>query len=122
MEVCCSFLLRIGNIFDKVEEEIVTHILFSYFFFLKIVPMAYNVEEYGKTRQATNDNIIGHMCYACWIAKDSDIPLQYVMLTAIPRQELLHQIASLFHLYLHCFSCCNYEHENDIQYLLEGIQ
>jgi hypothetical protein len=30
------------------------------------------VEEYGKTRKATNDNIIGRMWYAFWIANDSD--------------------------------------------------
>jgi len=94
VEVCCSFLLRMGNVSDKIVEEIITQTLF----FRNSSRWQYNVEECCKTSQATNGNIIGHMCYACWIAKDSDAPLDYVMLTAIPRQELLHQIASLFHL------------------------
>jgi len=30
------------------------------------------VEEYGRTRQAMEDNIIWHMRCACWIAKATD--------------------------------------------------
>jgi hypothetical protein len=86
-----------GNVSDKVVEEIITHILFSYFFW-KSSRLRDNVEEYGKDRQATNDNILGSMCYACRIPKGSYTTSEYVMLTAISRQELLHQIASRFRL------------------------
>jgi hypothetical protein len=42
-------------------------------FFPKIVPFLDNVEKYGRFRQATDDNIIRRMRFACWGNKATDI-------------------------------------------------
>jgi hypothetical protein len=51
----------------KVVEKVKTHILCSIHFSQKCHLWG-NVEEYGKARLATDDNII-HICFACWITK-----------------------------------------------------
>jgi hypothetical protein len=38
------------------------------------------VEKYGRARQATDDNIIRRMRFACWITKATDTHSQYVIL------------------------------------------
>jgi hypothetical protein len=40
------------------------------------------VEIYGTARQATDDNIIRRMRFACWITKTTDIHSEYVILIA----------------------------------------
>jgi hypothetical protein len=51
------------NVSDKIVEKIKTHLMFSNFFSENCA--VYNVEEYGRARQATDDNIIQHMRFAC---------------------------------------------------------
>jgi hypothetical protein len=34
----------------------------------------------GTSRQATDDFIIQHMCFTCWITKSTDMHLEYVIL------------------------------------------
>jgi len=36
--------------------------------------------------QATDDNMIRHMCFAWWITKAADTHAEYVTLIAFPRQ------------------------------------
>jgi hypothetical protein len=62
------------------------------------------VEKYGIARQATNDNIIQGMCFACWIAKATDTQSEYV-LSAFPWQQWFHEPASMLHLLIHRMSC-----------------
>ena len=71
------------------------------------------VENYGTARRTTEDNIIRCMRIACWINKATDTHSEYVLLIAFPRQQLLHQHASLlsytytllvFYLFK-CFCC-----------------
>jgi hypothetical protein len=38
------------------------------------------VEKYGTARQATDDNIIRRMRFACWVTKATDTHSQYVIL------------------------------------------
>jgi hypothetical protein len=38
------------------------------------------VEKYGTAREATNDNIIRHMCFGCQITKATDTHSEYVIL------------------------------------------
>jgi hypothetical protein len=38
------------------------------------------VEKYGTARQATDDNIIRRMRFACWITKATDTHSEYVIL------------------------------------------
>jgi hypothetical protein len=42
-------------------------------FFPKIVPFVRYVKKYGTAGQATGDNIIRRMRFACWITKATDI-------------------------------------------------
>jgi len=52
----------------KVVDKIKTHILFSVTFFLgKSCRLWDNVENYGRARQATDDNKTRCIHCACWI-------------------------------------------------------
>jgi hypothetical protein len=53
------------------------------------------VGKYGRVGQATDDNIIQHMCFACWITKATDTHAEYVILIAFPQQQWLHKHASM---------------------------
>jgi hypothetical protein len=64
-------LLKIRDVSDKgCRESQNTHFMFSNVF-QKIV-LLNNVEKCGITRQATDDNIIGCMHFACWVTKARD--------------------------------------------------
>jgi hypothetical protein len=51
------------------------------------------VEKYGTARQATDDNIIRRMRFACWITKATDTHSKYVTLIAFPPQQWLRERA-----------------------------
>jgi len=51
----------------KVVEKMKTHILCSAAFFLKSCHLWENVEKYGRARDATDENGIRCLCFACWI-------------------------------------------------------
>jgi hypothetical protein len=53
------------------------------------------VEKYGTAGQATDDNIIQRMRFACWITKATDTHSEYVILIAFPRQQWLRERASM---------------------------
>jgi hypothetical protein len=53
------------------------------------------VEKYGRARQATKDNIIPRMLFACWITKATDTHSEYVIRIAFPRQQWLRERASV---------------------------
>jgi hypothetical protein len=58
MYVCnmaCWILLEWEMFQTKFVEEVKTHIIQSFFFFLKVVPLWYNVGKYGTARHATDD-------------------------------------------------------------------
>ena len=101
-EDLCTFMviyrwiiLRMRNVSDKVVEKIETHILCSITFFRKSCHLWDNVEKYGRARQATDDNIIRRMRFACWITKSTDTRPEYIILIAFPRQQWLRQRASI---------------------------
>jgi len=60
------------------------------------------MEKYGIARQATDDNKILHLQYACWITKATDSYSEYVTLITLPLQHWLREIASVLRLYVHC--------------------
>jgi hypothetical protein len=62
------------------------------------------VEKCGKAGQATDDNIIRRMRFACWISKAADTHSGYAILIAFARQKWLRERASMLRLYLHCLS------------------
>jgi hypothetical protein len=53
------------------------------------------VEKYGRVRQATDDNTIRRMRFACWITKATDTHSEYVILIAFPRQQWLCKRVSM---------------------------
>jgi hypothetical protein len=61
------------------------------------------VEKYGTVRQATDDNIIRHMRFACWIIKATDTHSEYVILIALQRQQFLRERAPVLrYTYIAC--------------------
>jgi hypothetical protein len=66
------------------------------------------MEQYGRAGQATDDNIIRHMRFACWITKATDTHSQYIILIAFPRQQWLRERASvLCYAYIACLVSFN---------------
>ena len=49
----------------------------------------------GTARQATDDSIIERMRFACWINKATDEHSEYLILTACPLQQWVHERASM---------------------------
>jgi hypothetical protein len=85
------------NFSDKSVEEIQTHILYSKTFFRKSCRLRNNKEKYGTARQATDDNIIRRMRFACWINKAIDTRSEHVILIAFPRQQWLRERALMLY-------------------------
>jgi hypothetical protein len=63
------------------------------------------VDKYGTARQATDDNKIRRMRFACWIANTIVTHSEYVILIAFPRQQWLRERASVLRLYKRSLSC-----------------
>ena len=65
--ISCSVFLRMRNVSDKFVEKIKTYILCSIRFFFPESRVLYeiNVENYGIAGQATEGNIMRHMCFDC---------------------------------------------------------
>ena len=76
----------------KVIEKIKTHILRSIISFFEN-PSFYEItwKNIIEPAQATDDNIIRHMRIACWIPKATNTHSEYVILTAFPLQQWLHE-------------------------------
>ena len=81
----CTFMMASGWIILRkrnasgCRENQNTHFMFSNFFSLKSCRLWDNVEKYGRARQATDDNIIRRMWFACWITKAIDTHSEYVI-------------------------------------------
>jgi hypothetical protein len=64
------------------------------------------VEKYGTARQATDDNIIRRMHFACRVTKATDTHSAYVIIIAFARQQWLRERASVLrHTYIVCLVC-----------------
>jgi len=46
-----------------------------------------NVENCGTARQATHDQIVRHICFACWITKAKNTHSDYVIFNDFPWQQ-----------------------------------
>jgi len=88
-------LLRMRNVSHNILEKIKTHILCSVTFFPKIMPF---VRQGGRVGQATAENAIRRMPFACWVTKATDIH-------SFPRQQWLRERAFMLLLYITCLSC-----------------
>ena len=87
-------LLRKRNVSDNIVEKIKTHFSCSNFF-RKSFFLWDKVKSYCTARQATDDNIIRRMHFACWINKATGTHSKYVKLIACPRQQWLLERASM---------------------------
>jgi hypothetical protein len=63
------------------------------------------VEQYGTARQATDDNTIRRMRFACWMIKATDTHPEYAILIAFPQQQWIRERALVLRLYIYCLSC-----------------
>jgi hypothetical protein len=71
----------------KAAEDIKARILCSIPLFRKSYHIGDKVENYCRAEQATDDNIIWCMRFACWITKATNTHSKYVILIAFPRQQ-----------------------------------
>jgi hypothetical protein len=74
--------------------------MISIFFFENRAVCEIMWKKYGRVRQATDDNIMWRMRFACWIAKATDTHSEYIILTNFRRQQWLRERASKL--------CCTY--------------
>jgi hypothetical protein len=79
----------------NIVEEITTNTLRSVTHFPKNRAL-YEIM-WKKTAQSDRTHI-----FPCWITKATDIQSEYVILITFPRQQKLHERASMLHLYVHC--------------------
>jgi len=52
-------------------------------------------KKYDRARQATDDDIIRRMRFACWITRAADTHSEYAIPTAFPRQQWLCERAPM---------------------------
>ena len=83
--------------------------MFSKFYVRKLCPLWDIVEICGRTRQATDENIIRRMCFACWITKATNIHSECVILIFFMPQKWFREGFQISHLYVHDLSCCFYK-------------
>jgi hypothetical protein len=107
-------ILRIRNVWNKTWENQNTHFIFSKCFW-KIVP--FTSKKYG-ARDATNENIIRRMRFACWISKatTSTRSQQCTHPYTHTHTEICNYCVSTatmvswkrlnITLYIHCLYCC----------------
>ena len=89
-------LLRMRNVADRSwrgNQGTLCMVNFLYFF-RKSCRLWLNVEKYCTVRQATDDNTIGRMSFACWITKATDSHSEYAIIIALPLQQWLHERTS----------------------------
>jgi hypothetical protein len=72
----------------KVVEKIKTHILCSVSFFRKSRLSQYNVIKRGRAGQVTHGNTTQRRC---WVTKATHTHSEYVILRALPQQQLLRE-------------------------------
>jgi len=59
--------------------------------FPNIVPFMRKFGKYGRARQAKDAYNTWRMCFACWKTKATDTHSEYVILTAVARQQWLRE-------------------------------
>ena len=86
-----------GNVSDIVVGKIKKKC--SKFFFRKIVPFFEIIwKKYGTALQASDDNLIRRMRFACWMIKDTNTHSECVILIVFPQQQWLRERTSLLRL------------------------
>ena len=108
--VFCHILCRMRNVSDK--SCIAKHTNYIQQFFFKSYHLSDNVEEYSSAEQATDDNIIYCMCFACWIRKATHTHTLQISNTYCFSMATMVTCTCLnVMLYVHCRSYCISEEE-----------
>jgi hypothetical protein len=63
------------------------------------------VDKYDRVGQATDDNIIRHMRFACWVSKATGTSSEYVIFIAVSTKTMGIRTRLIVTLYVHCLSC-----------------
>jgi hypothetical protein len=94
MVVAHQILIRMRNVSEKLGEKMKKcTLLCSTIFSPKIMPFFFFLEKYDMARQATYDNMIWRMCFACWITKATNTHSECVILIAFPPHQWLRERA-----------------------------
>jgi hypothetical protein len=87
------------NLWEKNSKQILCSIIFS----PKSCSLWDNMEKFGTTREATDDNITRHMRFACWITTVTHTPSKCVILIVFSRQQWLRERSFLLrYTYITC--------------------
>ena len=87
-------LLWMRNVSDETcRENKNSHFVLNNAF-RKLFSLRDNTEKCGRTRHATDDNIIRRMRIACWVPKTTNTHSEYLILIAFPLQQWLHERTS----------------------------
>ena len=92
MENLFTYMIILPSFFF-CNENCKTHILCSITFLLKSCLLCDNAEKYGTAGQATDDNMVWRMRFACWVNKAIDTHSEYVIPIALSRCEWLRERA-----------------------------
>jgi len=95
MIISRRILLRIRSVSDKscIQSQN-THFKLV-IIFRKSCRLWDNVEECSRAGQSTDDSIIRHTRFACWMPKTTNTHSEYVILITFPQQKWLHKWASM---------------------------
>jgi hypothetical protein len=97
-----SFLLRMRNVSDKLCRENPNDVLCSVICFRKSRRVVYK----NTVERGTTEMTIWRMRVACSLPKAANTHSQYVVLTAFPLQQWLHEHASVLrYTYIACVTC-----------------
>jgi hypothetical protein len=89
---------------QRCRENQKTHYIFNNSLSWKSCRLWDNGESYGKATQITDDKIIRHMRFACWIIRATNTHSEYVILIAFPLQQWFRELASMLRSSAHCLS------------------
>ena len=106
MVICRWILLGMRNISDKFAEKIKTPILCSVNIVQNSLRFWGNVEEYGRVRQAKDDNIIRRMRFACQINNARIKAHKFIFNTyCFSTSAMVTRTGLSVISYVHCVSC-----------------
>ena len=115
LNMSCWIFLRMSNVSDRSCRENQNTFYFQYLFFFANRNVLWdNVVNYGRTRQATDDNITRRMGIECRLTKTTNTQSECVILTAFRLQQWLHERPSIIRyitfpvsFVAKCFTNCN---------------
>jgi hypothetical protein len=88
------FLPYLAEFFETVRRNQNTHFMFNNFVSNSAV-YEVNVGKYCTARQSADDNIMWNIHTVCWTTKATNTHSEYIILTAFPLQEWLHEHTSM---------------------------